>query len=212
MNRKLSLAVVGFLLFFLLVSTVKASEGVVYVYGTVASAVNEKNYGPVYVQFTFEVSQTNSSLIVPLPKNMTCIALRSFLSEDFLQIGSNFNFSGQFIEDQPNADSPPIGYFLITSVFKNVTSQSGWMQTLIAFVNAVAGIGKLLITLIVQGFEAVLGVTVPDWTVAAIVVLLLIGTFIKWFKKLPFYVILVGIVIIVGMVTYMFAPWFGFHI
>jgi hypothetical protein len=92
----------------------------------------------------------------------------------------------------------PSGYFVAESINQN---QSSWLDSLKALITLVGGIGKLVVTLIVQGLGAAFGLVVPDWAVALAVTAATLVSLVFWFKKLPKLLIIIFTVLVIAVIV-----------
>lgn len=92
-------------------------------------------------------------------------------------------------------------FFLFAVGLANGSSHGDWIQTLKDLWALLGDIGKMLVTLIVEAFEALFGVKLPSWTVSLVVVGLLSYTFLKVFKRLPKIIVVIVFFVVVAVIS-----------
>jgi hypothetical protein len=196
---------------FILLSNAYAQTdtGTTWVYGTVATQPTELNYGLVFDAFNFSMTASNGIITLPLPNNIVVVAVKGVLQTSELSVGTTLNLTGIYVTDQPNPQSPPAGVFLVSSVTRNVTTVEDWRTALTALVNDIAQIGKLLVTLVVGLVQSFTGYTLPSYTVGLVMVFIAIGFVIRFFDKLPKYIVLLTAIICIAVLLYVLSPYFG---
>jgi hypothetical protein len=176
-------------------------EGSGWIYGEMASHLDEVQYDTVYNIWNFTV--TNSSWTFgTLPVNITCVTPRVIASNPLssVVIGQTANFTGQFIIDSIN--QVPIGLFLVTGIDLSSSIQtSPWTDSLKQLFMAIGSIGKMLVTLIVQVVSALTGFALPEWVAGAIVVGITAFFFIRYFKKLPWIIVAVAFFVCIAVIS-----------
>lgn len=207
-QRVLLSSVLVLLVITLLLPTARAGEGVIWISGDVLEVPSGVNYGASYYQFNFTIKSSNSTLMTFLPLNITVViplALMTALIFDNAtqNLGRDLNLTGEVVSDQPNFQSIPAGDFIVSAVNGPQIAEPGWIQSFKDLWNAVSGIGKLLVTLVVEIIGATVGIVVPEWLIALTVVGVTAVTFAKWFKKLPWILILIGFIVCAAIVSSM---------
>lgn len=192
----------------LLLPTARAGEGVVWISGDVLEVPSGVNYGGAYYEFNFTIKSSNSTLMTFLPLNITVVVplalMTALIFDNATQnLGRDLNVTGEVVSDQPNFQSIPAGDFIVSAVNGPQIAEPGWIQSLKDLWNAVSGIGKMLVTLIVQVIGATIGVVVPEWVIALSVVGFTLFAFARWFKKLPWILIIIGFIICAAIVSSM---------
>jgi hypothetical protein len=161
---------------------------------------NQINYGPVYYSFTLQI-EVSSDSSVGVPANVTVLVPLGLMAGTILWQNQELNVTGQFVTSQPSQNSPPVGSFMVSSL--NIPANSpAWMQTLKTLIGDITTIGKALVTLVVQLVQNFFHISLPPYTVGLIMVLLLSIFLIKWFTKLPWILVLVGIFVLIAMFWY----------
>lgn len=193
------------------VGVARAADGEVYLYGTIRSDPNDQHeYGRPYYQFTLRVENSSESAVT-YPHEVQCLVdveLYKLYNYSW-KIDTKLNVTGTYVADQPESWSPPVGFFIATTL-QNVTTQTGdWTGTLGQLINAITGIGKLLITLIVQVVFTTFGYQVPEWLIAGIIVLSVLPFLLKFGGKLPWIVVLIGVLLCISIIAYMLS---GMHL
>ena len=92
----------------------------------------------------------------------------------------------------------PSGYFVADAINQD---QSSWLDSLKALITLIGGIGKLVVTVIVQVIGAAFGVVVPSWVVTLAVLAATAASFVFWFKKLPKILAVIFLVLIVSLIV-----------
>ena len=192
------------------------SASAIYLYGTIKTDPNnQQNYGVPYYEFVLSVESSNEGNMT-YPHNATVLVDATLyrVYNYSWAIGSKLNVTGVYIGDQPQVWSPPLGYFLASSVqMENATqNNTGWRATLDQLVTAISSIGKLLITLVVQVVFQIAGYQTPEWVVAGIIVLFAGIFLIRYLHKLPWIVVFIGAALIVSIILYMLTPMMGLHL
>jgi hypothetical protein len=176
-------------------------EGSGWIYGKMASRLDEVQYDTVYNIWNFTVSNSGWTFGT-LPVNITCVTPRVVASNPLssVVIGQTANFTGQFIIDSVN--QVPIGLFLVTGIDLSSSFQSStWTDSLKQLFLAIGSIGKMLVTLIVQVVSALTGFALPDWVAGAIVVGITAFFFIRYFKKLPWIIVAVAFFVCIAVIS-----------
>ena len=94
----------------------------------------------------------------------------------------------------------PSGYFVCDEVTQ-VSTGGGWLDSLKALITLIGGIGKLVVTVIVQGIGAAFGIVVPSWAVTLAVLAATVASLVFWFKKLPKILVIIFLVLVVSLIV-----------
>lgn len=76
----------------------------------------------------------------------------------------------------------------------------GWLESLKALITLIGEIGKLVVTVIVQGIGAAFGIVVPSWIVTLAVLVATVVSLVFWFKKLPKLLAIIFLVLIISLI------------
>jgi len=187
----------------LLVPHVLGSEGLIWVSGQVIGVPDQQQYVVPYHIWNFTVTDSNSTELTALPRNITCVFPIIWGNDPFsnIQTGQSLNLTGQFTSQPPTENGVPAGFFLVNSLVENGTSPNTWLETLKALFNTISGVGKLVVTLIIQIIAAFIGFQAPEWAVTLGVVAFVALTFLKFFKRLPWIILLVFFFISVAVIS-----------
>jgi hypothetical protein len=173
-------------------SSVQAVSDPFWIYGSVMTTPKVSTYNNLtYSEFNFSVASSNATWL-GAPIDMTVAIPTTLLVGIGLVVNQTLNMTGVV-----EVVGVPSGYF----VCEEVTQAGSWLDSLKALINAVGLIGKLVVTVIVQGIGAAFGVVVPSWIVTLAVLVATVASFMFWFKKLPKILAIIFLVLIVSLIV-----------
>jgi len=191
MRKFTVLALLSVLLCFCLSTSVQAVSDPFWIYGTVTTTPHVSTYNNfTYSEFNFSVASSNATWL-GAPVNLTVAIPTSLLVGIALVVNQTLNMTGVV-----EVVGVPSGYFVADAINQN---QTDWLDSVKALVTLVASIGKLVVTLIVQGIGVAFGVTVPSWVVTLAVIVATTASLVFWFKKLPKILAIIFLVLIVAL-------------
>jgi hypothetical protein len=175
-------------------SSVRGVSASFWIYGTITTTPKVSTYNNLtYSEFNFSVSSSSASWL-GTPVNMTVAIPTTLLVGIALVLNQTLNMTGVV-----EVVGVPSGYFVVDAINQN--QSSSWLDSLKALITLVGGIGKLVVTLIVQGLGAVFGLVLPDWCVALAVTAATLVSLVFWFKKLPKLLIIIFIVLLIAVIV-----------
>ncbi len=200
---KASLILVFLFASLLLVPQALGAEGAIWVSGQVIGTPDQQQYVVAYHVWNFTVTDSNSTELTALPRNITCVFPIVFGNDPFSNIesGQSLNLTGQFTSQPPTQNGVPAGFFLVNARVDDGASDDSWLATLKMLFDTVSGVGKLVVTLIIQVIAAFIGFQAPEWAVTLGVVAFVAVTFLKFFKRLPWIILLVFFFISVAVIS-----------
>jgi len=190
--RKLAvLALLPILLCLCFSTSVQAVSDPFWIYGSITTTPHVSTYNNfTYSEFNFSVSSSNATWL-GAPVNLIVAIPTSLLVGIALVVNQTLNMTGVV-----EVVGVPSGYFVADAINQN---QTDWLDSVKALVTLVASIGKLVVTLIVQGIGVAFGVTVPSWVVTLAVIVATTASLVFWFKKLPKILAIIFLVLIVAL-------------
>jgi hypothetical protein len=173
-----------------------------WIKGTVAGQAEEKDYGQVYVEFPFNITNSTAGLVgINVDGSIICDILRSVKNVSDFPVGQPFNFTGEVTGEPPTANGVPAGHFLISSINVEEAPSPSWVTTLKDIFFTIASVGKMTVTFVVQVIGALFGIEVPTYIVSLALVGVLALFFVKWGKKLPWILAIVTLLVCVALVS-----------
>lgn len=174
-------------------ATVQAVSDPFWIYGTVMTTPKVSTYNNLtYSEFNFSVTSSNATWL-GAPVNLTVAIPTSLLVGIALVVNQTLNMTGVV-----EVVGVPSGYFVADAINQN---QSSWLDSLKALITLIGGIGKLVVTIIVQGIGAAFGIVVPSWIVTLAVLAATAASFVFWFKKLPKILAIIFLVLIAALIV-----------
>jgi hypothetical protein len=171
----------------------QAASDQFWIYGTITTTPRVSTYNNfTYSEFNFSVSSSSAAWL-GAPVNLTVGIPTGLLVGIGLTVNQTLNMTGVV-----EVAGVPSGYFVAESINQN---QSSWLDSLKGLITLVGGIGKLVVTLIVQGLGAAFGLVVPDWAVALAVTAATLVSLVFWFKKLPKLLIIIFTVLVIAVIV-----------
>jgi len=189
---------------------IQVAHADVYLYGTIKTDPNNQaEFGRPYYEFTLTVESSGEGEVSYPHDVMVLVDVELYKTYDISwAINSKLNVTGIYVADQPNSYDPPVGFFLVTSI-QYTMPETGWTATLNQLIGAISSIGKLLITLIVQVIFQLFGYSAPEWVIAGIIILFAAMFLIKYYRKLPWLVVFIGVALCVSIIAYMLSSFSG---
>jgi hypothetical protein len=172
--------------------SVRAVSDPFWIYGTITTTPFVSTYNNLtYSEFNFSVASSNVTWL-GAPVDMTVVIPTSLLVNIALVDGQSLNMTGVI-----EVVGVPSGYF----VCEEVTQAGSWLDSLKSLITLVGGIGKMVVTVIVQVIGAAFGVVVPSWGVTLAVLGATMVSLVVWFKKLPKILAIVFLVLMVSLIV-----------
>lgn len=188
----------------------QVSGAELFLYGTIRSDPNNQaEYGRPYYQFTLRVEESNEAEAV-YPHNVTVLVDTELYNLYTISWGidTKLNVTGTYTADSPEPWSPPVGFFMVTAI-QTTNQTSGWRATLDQLIAVITSLGRILITLITQVIFSLAGYEAPEWVVAGIIVLSALIFLFRYGGKLPWLVVVIGILLCISIIAYMLT---GLHL
>jgi len=193
--RKFTVLALLSILLCLCFSSVQAVSDPFWIYGTVTTTPFVSTYNNLtYSEFNFSVVSSNASWL-GAPVDMTVAIPTSLLVGIALVVNQTLNMTGVV-----EVVGVPSGYFVCDEVTQ-VSTGGGWLDSLKALITLIGGIGKLVVTVIVQGIGAAFGIVVPSWAVTLAVLAATVASLVFWFKKLPKILVIIFLVLVVSLIV-----------
>lgn len=180
-----------------------------WIKGAVAGQAEEKEYGLVYVEFLFTITNSSAAQAgVNVGDSIICVVPRSVRNVSDFPTGATFNFSGEVTSEPPTTSGIPAGRFLISEINVETITPS-WVTSIKDIFFTIASVGKMTVALVVQIVGALFGFEVPTYIVSLALVGVLVTFFVKWGKKLPWILAVVAFLMCVALASDML--W-GLHL
>jgi hypothetical protein len=171
---------------------VQAVSDPFWICGTVATTPYVSTYNNLtYSEFNFSVSSSNATWL-GAPVNLTVAIPTSLLVGIGLVVNQTLNITGVV-----DIVGVPSGYFVADTINQN----QSWLDSLKALITLIAMIGKLVVTVVVQGIGTAFGIVVPSWVVTLAVLVATAASFVFWFKKLPKLLAIVFLFLIISLIV-----------